>query len=135
MLTVPPLDGLGWSKVRAVARELAGSASPDEIAATALPLLDAPEARRRMLAVYLLGFTAGARPANLELLRERAVPDPDWEVQEALAQACDAYCAAVGYEAALPEIATAGWRTHTPTRGGPSRRGCGPGRRRAVRIS
>ena len=104
MLTIPPLDGLGWSKVRALARALAGSATPDEVAATAVPLLDTPEAKRRVLAVYLLGFTAGARPANLDLLRERAVPDPDWEVQEALAQAFDAYCAAVGYEVALPEI-------------------------------
>ncbi|HEV2458580.1 MAG TPA: DNA alkylation repair protein [Ktedonobacterales bacterium] len=104
MLTIPPLEGMGWSKVRALGRELAGSASPDEVAATAVPLLNAPEAKRRMLAVYLLGFTAGARPANLELLRERAVLDPDWEVQEALAQAFDAYCAAVGYKAALPQI-------------------------------
>jgi 3-methyladenine DNA glycosylase AlkC len=30
--------------------------------------------------------------------------DPSWEVQEALAQAFDAYCAALGYEAALPTI-------------------------------
>jgi hypothetical protein len=57
-----------------------------------------------MFAVYLLGFTAGVRPGNLEVLREQVAPDPDWEVQEALAQAFDIYCAAVGYESALPAI-------------------------------
>jgi hypothetical protein len=103
-LTIPPLEGMGWSTVRALGRELAGSPSPDEVAATALLLLDTPETTRRMLAVYLLGFTAGARLANLELLCERAVPDRDCEVQEAPAQAFDAYCAAVSYEAALPAI-------------------------------
>ncbi|MGH2461448.1 MAG: HEAT repeat domain-containing protein, partial [Chloroflexota bacterium] len=60
--------------------------------------------RHRLHATYLLGFTAGAEPASLTILRERVVPDPDWEVQEALAQAFDTYCAAIGYEAALPII-------------------------------
>ena len=40
----------------------------------------------------------------LALLRERVPADRSWEVQEALAQAFDTYCAAVGYEAALPTI-------------------------------
>ncbi|HZC79537.1 MAG TPA: DNA alkylation repair protein, partial [Ktedonobacterales bacterium] len=76
----------------------------DEVVAAALPLLDAPDAPHRMLAVYLLGYTAGAQPENLAVLRERAAPDASWEVQEALAQAFDATCAARGYEAALPLI-------------------------------
>jgi hypothetical protein len=104
MLPIPPLDGLGWSKIRALARELAGSASEDEVVAAALPLLDAGDPPHRMLGVYLMGFTGGARPANLAILRERVPADPSWEVQEALAQAFDAYCAALGYEAALPTI-------------------------------
>jgi 3-methyladenine DNA glycosylase AlkC len=57
-----------------------------------------------MLAVYLLGFTTGAHPERLEVLRQRVPADPSWEVQEALAQAFDAHCAAIGYEAALPMI-------------------------------
>jgi 3-methyladenine DNA glycosylase AlkC len=40
----------------------------------------------------------------MTMLRERAVHDPSWEAQEALAQAFDAYCAVVGYEASLPVI-------------------------------
>lgn len=104
MQPIPSLDGLNWSKIRALARTLASSAPADEVVSVAAPLLAALDAPHRMLAVYLLGFTSGARPANLALLCERAAPDPSWEVQEALAQAFDAYCAAVGYETAVPTI-------------------------------
>jgi hypothetical protein len=103
-LTVPPLDGLGWSKIRALGRELTSSNSAADVAETALLLLDSADATERMLGVYLLGFTSGSRPEHLDILHECAVPDPDWEAQEALAQAFDAYCAAVGYESALPVI-------------------------------
>jgi HEAT repeat protein len=37
-------------------------------------------------------------------LRQQAVSDPSWEVQEAVAQAFDASCSAFGYEQALPTI-------------------------------
>ncbi|HEY7022761.1 MAG TPA: DNA alkylation repair protein [Ktedonobacterales bacterium] len=104
MEEIPSLEGLGWSKVRAVARELAATGTPDEVAAVAERELGSEDTRHRMLAIYLLGFTSGARSANMATLRERAVLDPNWETQEALAQAFDAYCAAVGYEAALPVI-------------------------------
>jgi 3-methyladenine DNA glycosylase AlkC len=103
-LALPALDGLNWSKIRALAKERAAAAPADEVVAAALPLLDAPDAPHRMLAVYLLGYTAGAQPEHLAVLRERAAPDASWEVQEALAQAFDATCAARGYEAALPLI-------------------------------
>jgi hypothetical protein len=104
MEEIPSLEGLGWSKVRAVARELATTGTPNEVAVVAERELGAEDTKRRMLAIYLLGFTAGARPENMTLVRERAVRDPNWEAQEALAQAFDAYCAAVGYEVALPLI-------------------------------
>jgi 3-methyladenine DNA glycosylase AlkC len=103
-LALPALNGLNWSKIRALAKERAVAAPAAEVVAAALPLLDAPDAPHRMLAVYLLGYTAGAQPENLAVLRERAAPDASWEVQEALAQAFDAACAARGYEAALPLI-------------------------------
>ena len=103
-ITLPDVTGLSWSKVRAVAAELAAAHPAEVLVDAALPLLDVPDVPRRMLAVYLLGFTSGQRPANLDLLRERVLADPSCEVQEALAQAFDAYCAAIGYEAALPQI-------------------------------
>jgi hypothetical protein len=104
MPSLPDVTGLGWSKIRALAKELAGGDSGEELLNAVVPLLDAPEVPQRLLAVYLLGFTSGQRPANLALLHKRVLADPSWEVQEALAQAFDTYCAAVGYETALPVI-------------------------------
>jgi HEAT repeat protein len=101
MEEIPSLEGLGWSKVRAVAKELAATGTADEVAALAEQELGSEDTRHRMLAIYLLGFTAGTRLENMAILYERAISDPSWEAQEALAQAFDAYCAAVGYEAAL----------------------------------
>ena len=98
------LEGLSWAKIRQVASGAASSAPLEEVVTTAQQYLSAPEATYRQFAVYLLGFTSGKRPANLRVLREQAVPDPNWQVQEALAQAFDTYCAAVGYEVALPTI-------------------------------
>src|SRR5258706_2229626 len=89
-LALPSLDGLNWSKIRAVAKERAAAAPADEVVAVSLPLLDALDASHRMLAVYLLGFTAGAQPGNLAVLRERAAPDASWEGPEALGPAVDA---------------------------------------------
>jgi hypothetical protein len=90
--------------VRAVARELATGDQIDELVDAVLPLLDASEIPRRLLAVYVLGYTSGRHPINLTTLHDRVPRDPSWEVQEALAQAFDAYCAAIGYETALPVI-------------------------------
>jgi DNA alkylation repair enzyme len=104
MLILPDVTALGWSKVRAVALQLAATEPAADVIAAATPLLDAPEVPRRQLAVFLLGFVSGQRPEILTLLRGRVPHDPSWEVQEALAQAFDAYCAAAGYDAALPTI-------------------------------
>jgi HEAT repeat protein len=104
MAVLPTLDRLNWSKIRTLARDFAMRTAIDDVVAAARPLLDAPDVSHRQLGVYLLGFTAVRRPDNLAALRDRVPPDPSWEVQEALAQAFDAYCAAIGYEAALPTI-------------------------------
>jgi HEAT repeat protein len=58
MQPIPPLDGLSWTKVRALARELA--AAPAEAVTAALPPLGAPDPPQRMLGVYLLGYAAAA---------------------------------------------------------------------------
>ena len=104
MRSLPSVAGLSWSRIRLLATEIAATRPPDEIVAAALPLRTAASPAQRQLVVYLLGFTCGQRPGNLALLREQAVTDPSWEVQEAIAQAFDAFCAAIGYEAALPTI-------------------------------
>ncbi len=104
MPSLPSVAGLGWSKIRSLAAEIAATEPVDEIVAAALPLRTASSPTQRQLAVYLLGFTGGRRPDNLARLREQAATDQSWEVQEAIAQAFDAYCAAIGYEAVLPTI-------------------------------
>ncbi len=104
MQPLPSLDGLKWSQIRALARQLASSEAAEALAQAAESELDDPDPAQRMLAVYLLGFTSGKHPERLALLRRRVPADPSWEVQEALAQAFDACCAAIGYEAALPTI-------------------------------
>jgi hypothetical protein len=104
MQPLPSLSGLKWAQIRALAEQLAHSKAGEALAQTAAADLDAEDASQRMLAVYLLGFTSSAHPERLEVLRQRVPADPSWEVQEALAQAFDASCAAIGYEAALPTI-------------------------------
>jgi hypothetical protein len=103
-LPIPPLDGLSWARIRAKAREVVTGEPTAEVVAIARAEIESSDHRRRMLAAYLLGYTAASHPENLALLRERIVPDPSWEVQEVLAQAFDAYCAGVGYERALATI-------------------------------
>ena len=53
------------SKVRALAKELTASEPVEELVDAVVPLLDAPDVPRRLLAVYLLGFASGRRPTNL----------------------------------------------------------------------
>src|ERR1051326_3478244 len=104
MQPLPSLSGLNWARIRTLADQLAKSEAGEMLAQAAEDNLSAFEGTERMLAVYLLGFTSGAHPERLEVLRQRVPADPSWEVQEALAQAFDAYCAAIGYEQALPMI-------------------------------
>jgi hypothetical protein len=103
VVSLPHVTGLGWSKVRALAKELTASEPLEDLVDGVVPLLDVPDVPRRLLAVYPLGFAGGRRPASLAILHERVPADPSWEV-EALAQAFDAYCASIGYEVALPTI-------------------------------
>jgi 3-methyladenine DNA glycosylase AlkC len=58
----------------------------------------------RYFAVLVLGGLAAAEPRALAMLYDRCGEDSSWQVNEALAMAFDDYCAAIGYEAALPEI-------------------------------
>jgi HEAT repeat protein len=104
VLEFPSLANLSWVKIRAIGKELAASQPLDDVVEAASAELTTEDHRRRMLATYLLGFTAGERPANLERLRQVVPEDPSWEVQEVLAQAFDASCSAIGYESALPTI-------------------------------
>jgi hypothetical protein len=58
----------------------------------------------RAFAVHVLGGLAAHDRRALAFLFERCGNDPFWQLNEALATAFDDYCAAVGYEQALPEL-------------------------------
>lgn len=57
----------------------------------------------RMYAVFLLGHLSQESDV-LSFLRDDVSADSNWRVQEVLAKAFDDFCAARGYEAALPVI-------------------------------
>lgn len=88
---------------------VAATEPTDLVRAAATDSLDAPDVPHRQLGTSLLGLPAHACPANLDMLRERMAADPSWEVHEVLAQAFDAYRAAVGDDAAWPS--TDAWLT------------------------
>lgn len=68
----------------------------------AIALLTGVSYQARMLGTYVLGLLAPVDVRAMNALREVVVRDEHWRVQEMLAKAFDYYCAAVGYEAALP---------------------------------
>ena len=101
---IPESENWNWARIRELAQKMAQTEGGKDLAAWAGDLLGARDVRDRVQAVFLLGFTSAEHPQRLEELRQRVPADPGWEVQEALAQAFDECCAAIGYEAALPLI-------------------------------
>lgn len=58
----------------------------------------------RYYAIFLLGHLAPYSSYALHYLKETVSEDPDWRAQEILGKAFESYCAAIGYENALPYI-------------------------------
>ena len=100
----------GFSRHLAEADRLAAILTPEERFETAQALLRSDNDSVRMLAVTLCETVEREEsPLAVEVLgwlRETVSADPGWRVQEMLARAFDAHCAAIGYEAAPPEIAS-----------------------------
>jgi 3-methyladenine DNA glycosylase AlkC len=100
----------GFSRHLAEADRLAAILTPAERFETAQALLRSGNDSVRMLAVTLCETIAREDPPLaievLGWLRETVSADPGWRVQEMLARAFDAHCASIGYETALPEIAS-----------------------------
>lgn len=70
----------------------------------AVGLLRGESYQARMLGTYILGLQSPKDRRALNSLREMVVRDENWRVQEMLAKAFDHYCAAIGYESAIPEV-------------------------------
>ena len=94
----------GFTDILRAAEELAASESAADRLRLADALYPSPVPQARALAVYLYGDLAPESEAPLLFLRGVVSRDPNWRVQEILAQAFDRFCAATGYEHALPTI-------------------------------
>ena len=94
----------GFTDILRAAEELAASESAADRQQLAEALYLSPVPQARMLAIYLYGDLAPQSEMALLFLRTVVSRDPNWRAQEILAQAFDRYCAAVGYERALPTI-------------------------------
>lgn len=94
----------GFIDILRAADELAASRSPQERQRLADALYPSPVPQARMLAVYLYGDLAPQSEMALLFLRTIVSRDSNWRVQEILAQAFDRFCAARGYQPALPVI-------------------------------
>lgn len=94
----------GFTDIQRAAEEIvAGNTVPD-CRQLARQLFASDVHQARMLAVFVFGRVAARSRATVKFLREKVSRDPDWRVQEILAQAFDRYCAETGYENALPII-------------------------------
>ncbi|MCL4258363.1 MAG: DNA alkylation repair protein [Anaerolineales bacterium] len=95
---------VSYPQLQRLAEQTIKKESPLKALDLAKDLLESPVYQARMLATYLLGHLAGEMPETLKLLRQRVSRDPDYRVQEALAQAVDIICAKAGYQESLPLI-------------------------------
>jgi 3-methyladenine DNA glycosylase AlkC len=101
-MDVDALIGCTWARLRDRAYLYAAEA-PDAFD-QAVVLYAHPAWEVRFFAVVVLGRIAASDRRALEFLFDRCGDDPSWQVNEGLAMAFDAYCAARGYDKALPEI-------------------------------
>ena len=103
MIDAATLAGKNWSALRRQALAFVADPPPDafELAAG---WSRHPAWEVRFFAVLVLGNLAARDPRALAHLYDACGEDEAWQVNEALAMAFDDYCAATGYERALPEL-------------------------------
>src|SRR5438093_1200369 len=82
----------GFGDIKAAAEEVVDKRSLDSSVYLATELSDSEVYQARILATFILGMVASRSDECLRFLRERVSLDPDWRVQEILAQAFDTYC-------------------------------------------
>jgi hypothetical protein len=95
------LIGKNWSAIRQAARTFLAQLQPDAFE-QAVAMYAHPAWEVRSFALALLGGLSARDPRALAFLFECCGDDSAWQANEALAMAFDDYCAAVGYEQAIP---------------------------------
>jgi 3-methyladenine DNA glycosylase AlkC len=102
-MDIHQLSEMKWPAIRRAARDWL-AASPADAYEQAAAWYAHPAWEVRSFALALLGCLAGNDPRALAFVFERCGDDSAWQANEALAMAFDDYCAATGYEQALPEM-------------------------------
>ena len=101
----------GFGPIKTEAQGLVSANTAYDNLLMAKELLESPHYQARMLATFILGMIAHRSPEAFALLLETVSYDPDWHVQEILAQAFDQYCTNEGYAPVLSVIEQ--WLNHT----------------------
>src|SRR5262245_25376441 len=102
-MDISTLVGHNWSWLRREAGAFLRQVEPGAFE-LATAWYQHPAWEVRSFAVQVLGGLAAQDERALAFLFERCGDDPAWQVNEALAMALDDYCAAIGYEPALPVL-------------------------------
>jgi 3-methyladenine DNA glycosylase AlkC len=98
------LIGLKWSELRRRAQAFVDEGHPNSFELMSSQYYRHPAWEVRSFALGVLGKLAASDTRVLDFLYEECGTDPAWQVNEVLAMAFDDYCAAVGYEQALPQL-------------------------------
>ena len=94
----------GFTDIQQAAEDVVAQYSARDCTQLARQLFTSEAHQARMLAVFIFGRVAAKSKPVMRFLRQQVSHDPDWRVQEILAQALDHYCVDIGYEKALPII-------------------------------
>jgi hypothetical protein len=91
----------GFAPLVALAKQIAAAENALDLAER---LWESPEHQCRMLGVIVWGDLSPRHPELLARIREAAIADADWRVQEIVARSLTAWCTANGWEASVATL-------------------------------
>ena len=106
---IPEKDSL--KIVKSEAEKFQSSHSSSECHTMGITLYQSDNFQIQEIGIFLLGYAAYEIPESLDFLRNTVSKHQNWKVQEILAMAFDNHCKSIGYENAVPLIAS--WLSDT----------------------
>ena len=106
---IPEKDSL--KIVKSEAEKFQSSHSSSECHTMGITLYQSDNFQIQEIGIFLLGYAAHEIPESLDFLRNTVSKHQNWKVQEILAMAFDNHCKSIGYENAVPLIAS--WLSDT----------------------
>lgn len=97
--------------VKSEAEKFRSSHSSSECHTMGMTLYQSDNYQIQEIGIFLLGYAAYEIPESLDFLRNTVSKHQNWKVQEILAMAFDNHCKSIGYESAVPLIAS--WLSDT----------------------